>query len=175
MSGPTPPAGGPRFGEYATPEEQRAHIRAPLHEPPVPPPAGPPAAASAGTSTRRSPGRTLDRVVAVGLLIYGLLTVVRAATVLLDPVALADAIGVDAGSVGLHSTGAWGVAGALVLAVGWFVTAWATWKAHVRGWVLFWIPLAGGAVFNLFSAMIVANALLSHPGLIDVLVQRFAG
>lgn len=162
----------PQYGEYATPEEQAARIRQPLSVPP-PAAAAPQAQPAAATSPAAlTPGRVVDRAVAVGLLVYGLLSLVNGIPAILDPTPLLDTIGVDAGELGVTSTGAWGVLAVAVLALGWVATAWFTWRAHRRGWIVFWIPLVGGFVFNTISGIIVAIALLGDPAVMDAVLRQ---
>ncbi|WP_203137994.1 DUF6264 family protein [Microbacterium sp. JZ31] len=167
MSGDRP---RPQYGEYATPEEQAARIQQPL--PPLAPVA-PPAAAEPTPSRRAlTPGRILDRAVAIGLLVYGVLSLVSAIPATLDPAPLLTMLGLDADEVGLTATGAWGIAAAITLVFGWLVTAWATYAAHRRGWVVFWIPFVGGFVFNAISAILITAALLSDPAVLDAVMRQ---
>ncbi|WP_345750990.1 DUF6264 family protein [Microbacterium rhizophilus] len=165
----------PQYGEYATPEEQAARIRHPL---PVPPPVARSEAAPATAAVARaalSPGRILDRATAVALLVYGLLSFVNAIPAILEPASLLTALGLDADDFDVTSVGGWGIAAAVVLVVGWIVTAWLTWLAHRRGWILFWVPLAGGVVFNAISGALVTFALLSDPAIFDAVLRQAGG
>lgn len=174
------PAGQPRpqpqYGEYATPEEQRARIREPQPPPAEPAPQRPAAPAPAGRATAvEAPWRLIDRGAAVALLAYGLLSLVNAIPAILDPAPLLEAMGIDAGALEVTTTGAWGVAAVILLAGGWLLTAWLTWRAHRRGWVVFWIPLAGGFVFNALSGVVVAFGLLGDPAVLQAVLDRAAG
>lgn len=163
----------PQYGEYATPEEQAARIRQPL---PVPPPVAPPAPAPVEAKRARATGgRIVDRAVAIGLLVYGLLSMVSAIPATLNPAPMLEMLGLDAGELGVTSAGAWGVAAAIVLAGGWLLTAWATLTAHRRGWILFWIPLAGGFVFNAVSGVLVSIALFADPAVVDAILRQAGG
>ena len=165
----------PQYGEYATPQEQAARIRTPL---PAPPPVVQQAPVRAttlpGERSVPTPGRTLDRAAAVGLLVYGLFSVVSSIPAIFRPAPLLTAFGLDAASLGSFTMGGWGVAAAIILGLGWLATAWATYAAHRRGVLLFWIPLAGGFVFNLISGVLIMAALLSDPTVLDA-VMRQAG
>lgn len=162
----------PQYGEYASPEEQAARIRIPQPAPPLPP--APPTATPAfpdAPATRRT-GRLIDRAAAVALLVYGLLSLANAIPALLDPAPLLDAMGLDGEALGVTTTGGWGVAAAIVLAGGWVLTAWLTWRAHQRGWVVWWIPLAGGLLFNALSGVLVGVGLLSDPAVLQAVLDQ---
>ncbi|GAA3651465.1 DUF6264 family protein [Microbacterium marinilacus] len=183
MSDAASPAGEqrprPQYGEYATPDEQRARIRQPLPEP-VPPvapaPAAPPTTGRPGRQAGAvAPGRLFDRAAAVALLVYGLLSLTSAIPALLDPTPLLAAMGLDAGDLGVTTTGGWGIASAVLLVGGWLLTAWLTWLAHRRGWIVFWIPLAGGIVFNGLAGVLVAVGLLGDPGVFDAILRQNGG
>src|SRR5690606_17654611 len=86
---PDDPRPAPQYGEYATPEEQRARIRQP-----DPAAAPPPAAAvqpyaphpphARPTTDAARPTRAADRIITFALLAYGLITVVTAVPQMLD-------------------------------------------------------------------------------------------
>lgn len=173
----------PQYGEYATPEEQAARIRQPLPEafqvPPAVPtgPAGWPADAPAERKgpAPATPGRIIDRAVAIALLAYGLLSLASAIPVALDPERLLAPVGLDAAELGVTTTGVWGILSVLVLAGGWLATAWATWGAHRRGWLLFWIPLAGGLLVNLIAGILLSFPLLANPDVTDAILRQVGG
>ena len=167
----------PQYGEYATPEEQRARIREPgsLGAPVPPPPTAAARPAPSRPTAALTPGRMIDRAVAVGLLVYGLLSMITAVPALLDPASLLGAMGLDAGQLGVTSTGVWGILAVVVLLAGWLLTAWLTWRAHRRGWIVCWIPLAGGFVFNALSGILVAIGLLTDPNVLDAVLRQTGG
>lgn len=166
----------PRYGEYATPEEQAARIRQPLPAPAAQVPQAAPAAPRRTDRAATTPGRILDRGAAVALLAYGLLSLANGIPAILDPAPLLAAVGLDAGELGVTTTGVWGVVAALLLGIGWLATAWLTWLAHRRGWaVVFWIPLVGGLAFNALSGVIVAVALLGDPVVMDAVLRQSGG
>lgn len=171
----------PRYGEYASAEEQRAHIRQPDASPvpvavpaatPAPVPlheawsAQPPAPAASVAPPRR---RTADRIVTLVLLAYGLLTVVTALPALVEYVGYAgtvlSALGVDATLSDPQGARAWGLAAGIALAVGWIGTAALSIVSLRAGRLTWWIPLVGGVVFNLVSAIFMLVPLLSDPAI----------
>lgn len=173
----------PRYGEYATPEEQRARIRVPdpaLMDP-VPPAApeqasvpAPVPAASAGPAPGRRPGRVWDRVLTWALLGYGLFTVLSSVTALMDYGAFAatflEILGVDAELADPSAGAGWGIGAAVVLALGWVLTAVLSWFSLRAGRISFWIPLVGGMVFNFASGMLLLVPIMSDPAVWDALI-----
>lgn len=194
MTSPVPdrPA-RPAYGEYATPEEQRARIQQPdatdalssgqsLDAPAVPavspppqkpsaaPPVAPPASDSAAPARRP---RTLDRIATFGLLGYGLFNVLTSIPAFTDYSTYANTL------LGLMGVGAefvgggrgWGLAAALVLGLGWLLTATVTWRSLRRGRITWWIPLVGGVVFTLASSVLLMVPLFTDPTIWDALVS----
>ena len=187
MSDPNPEERArPQYGEYATPEEQRARIKQPAHvEPIVPAPAagpgipmGPqsaltaPADAPKADSSRR--WHPVDRVVTFALLAYGLVNVVTAIPQLVDYAAYTETVftllGVDAKLTDPSAGKPWGLAAAIVMALGWLATALVTWWNLRRGRVSWWIPLVGGIVFTLITGTLMLIPLTSDPAVWSSLV-----
>ena len=183
MSDPDPRP-RPEYGEYATPEEQRARMGLPAAE------AGAPAEGVTAISAPTAPGRAygavttevpvaprrrpVDRIVTFALLAYGLVNVVAAFPAMVDFAAYADSVfqlmGVDAELTDPAAGRPWGIAAALVLAVGWFVTAAVSWWSIRRGRLSWWIPLAGGFVFMSASAVLMLIPLMSDPAVWEAIV-----
>lgn len=169
----------PQYGEYATPEEQRARIRQPdvtsaleTGRPAVPAAETSPAApAPVGAPPRP---RTVDRVATIALLAYGLFTVVSSFPAFLDYGAYAETMfavmGVDAELADPAAGRPWGIAAALVLAVGWIATALLSWRSLRRGRLTWWIPLVAGAVFTFAAGMLMIVPLMNDPAVWDALV-----
>lgn len=172
----------PQYGEYATPEEQRARIArpdvslvyepAPVLEDPVAPVAAAVPAQGGAAEVPRS--RSVDRIVAFALLAYGLVNVISSFPALIDFEAYAETmfgfLGVDATLSDPAAGRPWGIAAAIVLAVGWLVTATLTWLAIRRGRLSWWIPLVGGIVFTFASAMLMLVPIMNDPAVWDALV-----
>jgi hypothetical protein len=166
----------PRYGEYATPEEQRAAVKSPEKnphyvqpepEPSVMPPAqlrtdaGHPSAPSeaddrqAASSPPAVLRHPLDRVVTVALLVLGLYNVV---TTIMERGTAADQIDAVYHSMGL--TGDYAVTaltGTVIDAVAigylalWVAAAGLSTWAILRARIAFWIPLVAGVVASLVS------------------------
>lgn len=181
----------PQYGEYATPEEQRARIKqpdmtrlletgqdpdalggeAPADSPSTAP--KPVAAQSAAPSTRR--GRFTDRVATIALLVYGLVTVVTSIPSMIDYEAYVSTvlgvIGVDAELTDPTAGRPWGIAAALVLAIGWLLTAYLSWRSLARERVTWWIPLVAGIVFTFVASVLLMVPIASDPAVWNAIVD----
>jgi hypothetical protein len=175
--------GRPRYGEYASPEEQRARIRQPdatqaLETGQAPAPAASPApAATPATPVRSGRGRLIDRIATIALLAYGLLTVVTSVPLMF---ALAEGENGYLGLLGMTEplsdrTAAqiWGAVAGSVFLIGWLLTAWISWANLRRGRISFWIPLVGAFVFSALSTVLMLVPALGDPAFVAFL-QEFA-
>lgn len=188
MSSPVPDRPDrPAYGEYATPEEQRARIQQPdataalssgqsveATTPSPPPPPEAPASVlppSDAAAPARRP-RTLDRIATFGLLGYGLFNVLTSIPAFTEYSTYANTLlgvmGVDAQFTG--GGRGWGLAAALVLGLGWLLTATVTWQNLRRGRITWWIPLVGGVVFTLTASVLLMVPLLTDPTIWSALV-----
>ncbi|MGZ0710409.1 DUF6264 family protein (plasmid) [Coraliomargarita sp. W4R53] len=188
MTDTADPRPRPQYGEYATPEEQQARIAQPdvtqaleegtsgaavevAHPAVVSAPAAEPAEPAA-TAVRK---RSFDRVATFGLLTYGLFTVVTSFGEFVDYNSYAEQVlsmmNVDASLAASIDGRSWGVAAALVLAVGWFITAALSWMSMSRGRVSWWIPLVGAVVFTLASAVFMLTPLMSDPTVWNAMLE----
>ena len=178
---PGAPRPRPQYGEYATPEEQRARIRQPdatyaletgqavVSAPAVPAPAVPAPAAAAPPRSR-----VVDRIVTVSLLAYGLFNVLSSFPAFLDYAAYAQAMfavmGVDAELADPAAGRPWGIAAAVLLSVGWIATALLSWASMRRGRLTWWIPLVAGIVFTFAAGTLMVVPLVNDPAAWDALV-----
>ena len=62
-----------------------------------------------------------------------------------------DLLGVDVELADPAAGRPWGIAAALVLAIGWLLTAALSWWSLRRGRLTWWIPVVGGIVFTFAS------------------------
>ena len=195
MSSPDSPApdGRPRpaYGEYATPEQQRAAIRQP---------AAP--AASAGfeagaashgpsqsewrgadagglraphrpsphaTTTAARPSRTADRVITLALLAYGFVTVVSAVPQLWQFAEFAETwmklAGIDATFTNIAQGNLWGRIASGVFVFGWLVTAALSWWTLRRRRLAWWIPPVGAIVTFGIVTICLMVPLLGDPAI----------
>lgn len=163
----------PQYGEYATPEEQRARIQQPdttwlletgqdpdaAHSAPAP---GPPRAAAPSRTSRFA-----DRVATITLLVYGFVQVVTGVPSMIDyetyVSTVLDLLGVDAQLADPAAGRVWGVAAACVLAIGWLVTAYVSWRSLKKRRVTWWIPLVAGIVFTAVAGTLLMVPLAADP------------
>lgn len=152
----------PRFGEYATPDEQRARIRepAPAAVPPVP-------VADTEPPQALPRPRTADRITTLALLVYGLVSVLTTIPSMVDyggfATTLLAALGVDQALADPAAGRPWGIAAAVVLGGGWLLTAMLSVLALRAGRLSWWIPVVGAVVFNLVSSGLLVVPLMSDP------------
>lgn len=182
MSTPEESRPRPQYGEYATPEEQRARILQPApdagspHTPPAAPaPYIPHPPAAPATTTAARPSRTGDRIITIALLAYGLVTVITAVPQLLDFTGFAEAwmemAGVEEPFTNTAQGAQFGAIGAVVFVVGWVVTALLSWRSLARRRLTWWIPLVGAIV-----TFVAVSAFLTVPLLGDpAIASHFAG
>ncbi|GAA4351918.1 DUF6264 family protein [Microbacterium rhizosphaerae] len=166
----------PAYGEYATPEEQRARMQhAPPASPPAPAQPGPVVPAPGAPAAR---GHLIDRIVTVALLAYGAFVVVSTVFELSDFTAFADAWMKTMGITGSFTTTpqsqAWATAGVIVFAIGWIVTALISWRVMARGKRAWWIPLVGAVVSWIVLTICLTIPLVADPAVIHWFDQQTA-
>lgn len=179
MTTPDEQRPAPQYGEYATPEEQRARIQQPDTQPlpgpavgpgsPVEPPYAPHPPHPRPTTDAARPSRSADRIITFALLAYGLVTVITAVPQMLDFTGFAetwmDVAGVDAEFTN-HAAGVlWGRVGAAVFIGGWIVTALLSWRAVRRGRLGWWIPLVGAITTFLVVSGCLVVPLVGDPAI----------
>ncbi|MDZ8172093.1 DUF6264 family protein [Microbacterium xanthum] len=187
----------PQFGEYATAEEQRRRIQqpdatwalesgrqavaepAPMADAPPPGPPTPEAEDDPARSEQTRRRRFVDRVITMGLLVYGLINVVSSIPLFTDYGAYAetlfDMMGIDAALSDPEGARIWGLAAAIVLGLGWLLTAVTSWASLRRGRASWWIPLVGALVFSFASGILLTVPLFQDPAVWDVLVSGASG
>lgn len=183
---PLPPR--PQYGEYATPEEQRARIRQPDatwelehgHAAPAEEPAAAPAGTVAPvTPVRAATPRRFDRVATLVLLGYGLFTVLTRIPAFMDYAAFADSmfqiLGIDVELSDPEGAAPWGIAAAAALAVAWILAALASWASLKAGRLSWWIPVVAGIAANLVAGYLMVVPLASDPVVWSALQQAMLG
>lgn len=178
----------PLYGEYATPEEQRARIRQPdatwalengqavVPESPGPiPPASAPAKTapvSAAPPAKRR-GGLADRVITIALLGYGLFAVLSSFVALTDFPTFAntwmETVGIDGEFTNFAQGRLWGTIAAAVFAIGWLITALISWRMLRRGRITFWVPIVGAVVSYLAVTALLLVPLLGDPAIAEYL------
>lgn len=173
----------PAYGEYATPEEQRAHILRPdpaltPHAPPVvsTPPGPITFGAASGTTDGTVPRpRVVDRIVTIALLTYGLFNVLSSVPAFLDfgvyLQSLSTVLGADVTLSDPAAAKPWGTAAAIVLIVGWIGTAAISLWSLSRRRLTWWIPLTAGVVFTVISGVLVMIPLMNDPAVWNSLLD----
>ncbi|MFT4282319.1 DUF6264 family protein [Microbacterium sp.] len=176
----------PRYGEYATPEQQ-ARFRDGEDSPGAPRQAEPagagrtgsplprPAAGGVAEVSEATPVRRGDRFVTIALLAYGLFVVVSTMGQLIDYGGFVktwmELAQIDATFEVTASGRAWGITGAVAFAVGWVLTALASWRAIRRGRRSWWIPIVGAVVSFLVVSLCLSVPLVTDPALMGELAR----
>ncbi|WP_375383807.1 DUF6264 family protein [uncultured Microbacterium sp.] len=187
----------PAYGEYATPEEQRARIQQPdltyaletgqdpervksapgapaePHAPapdwvPLPPNVDAAAASRAGR-------RRIDLTVAMVLLGYGLVQVILTSIQTLNFSAFAQQFmtlaGISGDFTNVDQGRTWGWIGAIAFSVGWILTAMIVFLRARRGRTVWWVPLVGAAISFILLTVCLMVPLLSDPAITSSLLQ----
>ena len=170
----------PQYGEYATPEEQRARIQQPeatwsldtgqgvdggqVHEAPADAPAVAPTAPL-------TPARGVDRVATLALLALGALNVIITAVSYFDLAGLAnramEMLGVTGEFTNIESAQLWGPIAAVVLVAGFVLTAFIAWRNLRAGRISWWIPLVGAIATYIVVYVCIAIPLLGDPAFME--------
>lgn len=150
MSDPRDPRPRPAYGEYATPEEQRAHIRQPDVESVLDGTAAP-APEPVSTAPPGTPaGSPLDRIVTIALLAMGAVNVFLSVPGFLD---LSEtfartmaAMGIPGEFSNVAAAQTWGAVASVVMVAGYLLTAVATWRRLRAGRISWWLPVVGAVI-----------------------------
>lgn len=180
----------PRYGELATPEEQRrAAGLPPLDQVVVDTvpaggahPAGPSSATAAAQPTSgdraradQAPARRhpVDRLVTIALLAYGLVNVVVTAISYLDLTAVMNqamsVLGIEGEFTNYAQGRLWGTIAAVVLVVGWVLTAVLAVRRLRRGRIAWWIPVVGAVVTGAVVSVCLAVPMMGDPAFVAFL------
>jgi hypothetical protein len=164
----------PQYGELATPEEQRRAAGLPPIEEfaPAPPPAAAPstvqAAAPAGTARAKS--HPVDRFVTIALLAYGLINIVITGLAYLDlPSVMNETMkimGVEGEFTNFAQGRTWGTIAAIVLAVGWSITAALSIRRLRRGRITWWVPIVGAIATMVVVSICIAVPMMGDPAFV---------
>ncbi|MFK3676110.1 DUF6264 family protein [Microbacterium sp. NPDC090218] len=171
----------PQYGELATPEEQRrAAGLPPLEEVVATPPAAPAPALAGVSDAGRSEGpmgaarrHPVDRFATIALLAYGLVNVVVTGLSYLDlPTVMNETmkiLGIDGEFTNFAQGRTWGTIGAIVLAIGWMITAALSIRRLRRGRLTWWLPIVGAIVTGILVSMCIAVPMMSDPAFVAYL------
>lgn len=168
----------PQYGELATPEEQRrAAGLPPLDEIVAEPVVTAPAPETVVAAAPRRP-HPVDRLVTIGLLAYGLVNVVVTAVSYLDLTRVMNEsmkiLGIDGEFTNYEQGKLWGTIAAIVLVVGWSLTASASIRRLRRAKITWWVPLAGAAVTMLIASLCLAVPMFGDPAFMSY-IQNMGG
>lgn len=181
----------PQYGEFATPEEQRARIQEPGigWELDPPPAAGARLAEKApvldADTAPRSPSRAVgsplegdpsdaptrgnpvDRIVTYALLAWGFINLFFTAPGLFDFPTTADRtydiMGIPGDFANLAQGQFWGGIAGLVLIGGYALTAWLSWRRLRTGKRTWWLPLVGAVLTQVVVTALIAVPIMSDP------------
>lgn len=163
----------PQYGELATPEEQRRAAGLP----PVAHGETTAAAPLTETASTRRPS-PIDRFVTIALLAYGLINVVMTALSYIDfPAAMTEVmktLRIDGEFTNVAQGRLWGTIAALILAVGWSLTAALAIRRLRRGRISWWVPVVGAAVTLTLTSICVAIPMMGDPAFIDFITRATA-
>lgn len=170
----------PQYGELATPEEQRrAAGLPPLDEVVIAPPSAPlPPAVQAGnpvneSSTKRS--HPVDRFATIVMLAYGLINVVITGLSYLDLPSVMNqtmkVVGIEGEFTNFAQAKTWGMIAAIVLVVGWSITAVLSIRRLRRGRLTWWLPIVGAIVTMGVVSVCIAVPMMSDPAFVAHLEQ----
>jgi uncharacterized protein DUF6264 len=174
----------PQYGEYATPEEQRARIRQPdatwaldngmgvdggqVHPASTGAPIGAPGPRVVAPMT---PARAADRAVTLALLALGALNVILTAVTYFDLAGLANQafsmLGIPGEFTNVASAQLWGPIAAVVLIAGFMLTAFLAWRNLRAGRISWWIPVVGAIVTYIVVYVCIAIPLLGDPAFME--------
>lgn len=151
----------PQYGEYATPEQQRAAGGAPVAHTPAPAPVTPAPDLSAGVQPRR-----WDRILSIALLAFGLYNVITGVVQFRDLGAMLNQV-YEVQGVGSYTetalTGALSTVIVVSQVVIYLVTLFVTMSLLRRGRLAFWVPLVGGALAGLIVTVSLLVLMGSDP------------
>lgn len=173
----------PQFGEYATPEEQRARAGLPpvgsdaaaSVPAPEPTPAGAPEVAP---GVRPAPRRA-DRLITAVMLGFGLVNVLTSlpgmfnlSTTLQETLRM---LGLDGEFANFAAARTWGAVAAVVLLAGYAATLWLAVRRIRRARSAWWIPLVGFVVTMLVVSLCVSVPMFGDPAFMQGLSTPPAG
>lgn len=168
----------PRYGEYATPDEQRLRAGLPPVEAVVVPEASV-AAAEHLPAAAPAPSRRGDRIITIALLAYGLVNVIFTALSYLDlatPMNEAmKLMGIKGEFTNFGPAKTWGTIAAVVLILGWVVTALLSVRRLRAQKITWWLPLVGAVATFFVVSICISVPLTGDPAFIAYVDSLSAG
>ncbi|MEV7631416.1 DUF6264 family protein [Microbacterium sp. NPDC089318] len=156
----------PQYGEYASPEEQRARAGLPpLNAEPLA--SGPAPGAPVRPAGRTAPARPAGRLITLVLLGFGLVNVlssipqfVNMSTTLTESMKL---LGIDGEFTNYAAARTWGIVAVIILLAGYAATAWLSLRQLKRDKPAWWIPLVGFVVTMSLVSACISVVMFSDP------------
>lgn len=158
----------PQYGEYATPEEQRRLAGLPpVDAAPETPAIASPAVVEAPAAPAKPAGRPWDRILTIALLAYGVINVFMTGMSYLNLPDLMNEsmkiLGIEGEFTNFEQARVWGTVAAIVLVIGWVLTAWLSMRRLRSGKITWWLPLVGAAVTMLVAAFCITVPMMGDP------------
>lgn len=159
----------PQYGEYATTEEQRRLAGLPPVDAAVDDAAVVPEPA-VQVEPRAAKSRPWNRIVTIGLLAYGLVNVFMTGIAYLDlPTVMNESmkiIGIAGEFTNFAQGKLWGTIAAVVLVIGWVITALISIRRLRTGKLTWWIPLVGAAATMIIVGICITVPMMGDPAFI---------
>ncbi|WP_336645990.1 DUF6264 family protein [Microbacterium sp. USHLN186] len=173
----------PQYGEYATPEEQRARRGLPPEDAAdaasVPTPTAPTPATPVGPPTTEAPARPVGRLITFLLLGFGLFNVLSSIPQFLN---MSDTLsgsmkmlGLDGEFTSYAAARTWGTVAVVILVVGYAATVWLSFRRLRAGRSSWWVPLVGFVVTMLLVSVCISIVMFSDPAFTAGLTTPPAG
>ncbi|WP_309127902.1 DUF6264 family protein [Microbacterium sp.] len=167
----------PQYGEYATPEQQRAAAGLPPAPPPAP--AVQPAPADAVRQLPARPAHPLDRVITAALLGFGLVNVLTSVAGFMDLATTMNTtlqvLGLEGEFTNFQSAKVWGAVAAVAMIVGYAATLWFAFRRLRAGRRAWWVPLVGFVITMALVSACVAVPMFGDPAFTQGLLTPPAG
>ncbi len=172
----------PQYGEYATPEEQRARAGLPPVEADAPaaaPPSAPHVAPVSAPAAGKRVARPMDRLITFVLLGFGLVNVLTSIGGFTDLASTMnrtlEVLGMEGEFTNYSAARVWGVVAAIVMLAGYAATAWFAFRRLNSGRSAWWVPLAGFAVTMLLVSACLAVPMFGDPAFTGGMLAPPAG
>lgn len=180
----------PQYGEYATPEEQRARAGLPPLEadaaasaPVIAPPAAQAVSADVAPASQpvdaRTPAGPMNRLITIALLALGLVNVLTSIPGFVDLATTLNLslqmLGIDGEFSNFAAARTWGVISVLVMLAGYLATAWFSFRLLKRGRMAWWVPLVGAVATMLVVSFCVSVPMVGDPAFTQSLLTPPAG
>ena len=144
----------------------------------APPPPPPQSAPGPVTSAPRRP-HPVDRLITIALLAYGLVNVLITGFSYLDlPRVLNESmriLGIDGEFTNFAQGRLWGTIAAVLLVVGWSLTALLSFRRLRRGRITWWLPVVGAVVTMGVVSACIAVPMFNDPAFVAYLNQMATG